>query len=98
MSATTARVLDATALAASIKASLAATIASLKVRGLAPGLGTILAGDDPASPAYVALKHRDCAEMGIASFRADLPASPSQADVLEAIDEFNANPEVDAFL
>ncbi len=98
MSATTAQVLDGTALAASIKASLAATIASLKERGIVPGLGTILVGDDPASATYVALKHRDCAEVGIASFRADLPASSSQTNVLQAIGEFNANPEVDAFL
>ncbi|HET6318240.1 MAG TPA: tetrahydrofolate dehydrogenase/cyclohydrolase catalytic domain-containing protein, partial [Chloroflexota bacterium] len=89
MSATTARVLDGTALAVSIKASLAETIGSLRERGVVPGLGTVLVGDDPASATYVALKHRDCAEVGIASFRADLPASSSQADVFEAIVEFN---------
>src|SRR5262249_27798608 len=68
MSASTAQVLDGTALATSIKASLATRIAQLKQHGVTPGLGTILVGDDPASATYVALKHRDSGEVGIASF------------------------------
>jgi methylenetetrahydrofolate dehydrogenase (NADP+) / methenyltetrahydrofolate cyclohydrolase len=98
MSATTARVLDGTALATSIKASLASRIAQLKQHGVTPGLGTILVGDDPASATYVALKHRDSEEVGIASFGRQLPATAKQADVLEAIHEFNTDPRIDAFL
>jgi methylenetetrahydrofolate dehydrogenase (NADP+)/methenyltetrahydrofolate cyclohydrolase len=61
-------------------------------------LGTILVGNDPASAAYVALKHQDCAEIGIASVGEHLPATATQADVLAAVARFNANPAVDAFL
>src|SRR6266511_5162688 len=98
MSSTMARVLDGTALAASIKASLTVTIGQLAARGVTPGLGTILVGDDPASATYVALKHRDCAEVGIASFGEHLPTTASQADVLEVIHAYNHNPAIDAFL
>jgi len=98
MSATTAQVLDGSALATSIKASLATRIAQLKQHGVTPGLGTILVGDDPASATYVALKHRDSGEVGIASFGKQLPATAKQADLLEAICEFNTDPRIDAFL
>jgi methylenetetrahydrofolate dehydrogenase (NADP+)/methenyltetrahydrofolate cyclohydrolase len=98
MSATTARTLDGSTLAASIKASLAETIASLAEHGITPGLGTILVGEDPASATYVSLKHRDSAEIGIASFRTELPASASQDDVLAAVAAYNDNAAVDAFL
>jgi len=98
MGATTAQVLDGTALATSIKASLATRIAQLKQHGVTPGLGTILVGDDPASATYVALKHRDSGEVGIASFGKQLPATAKQADLLEAICEFNTDPRIDAFL
>ena len=93
-----ARVLDGTALAASIKATLTVTITQLAARGVTAGLGTILVGDDPASATYVALKHRDCAEVGIASFGKHLPQTATQDDVLKAIREFNADPRIDAFL
>ena len=98
MSATTAQLLDGAALAASIKSTLAGQIEDLKRQGITPGLGTILVGDDPASATYVALKHRDSAEIGIASFDERLPASASQTDVLRVIQSFNQNPDIDAFL
>ncbi|MHB1489320.1 MAG: tetrahydrofolate dehydrogenase/cyclohydrolase catalytic domain-containing protein, partial [Cellulomonas sp.] len=88
----TARVLDGTATAAAIKAELAERVAALAARGVVPGLGTILVGDDPGSRAYVAGKHRDCAEVGIASIRVDLPADASQADVEAAVEQLNADP------
>ncbi len=56
-------------------------MAALADRGIVPGLGTVLVGDDPGSRAYVGGKHRDCAEVGIASLRHDLPADATQADV-----------------
>ncbi|MFO7252585.1 MAG: bifunctional methylenetetrahydrofolate dehydrogenase/methenyltetrahydrofolate cyclohydrolase [Actinomycetes bacterium] len=94
----TARILDGRATAAKIKADLTARVAALAERGLRPGLGTILVGDDPGSQAYVAGKHRDCAEVGIASIRVELPADASQADVEEAIDRLNADPACTGYL
>ncbi len=88
----TATILDGKATAAAVKRDLAATVAELRARGVVPGLGTILVGADPGSRAYVAGKHRDCAEVGIESIRIDLPETASQADVLAAVRELNADP------
>ena len=70
-----ARVLDGTATAAAIKAELKERVDRLREAGVVPGLGTILVGEDPGSVAYVAGKHRDCAEIGAESIRVDLPLS-----------------------
>jgi len=94
----TAILLDGAALAAKIRDELREDVEKLAAAGHRPGLGTILVGDDPASDRYVALKHQDCAEIGIASKGVHLPATASQAQVEEAIAAFNADPEVDAFL
>ncbi|MFD1506675.1 bifunctional methylenetetrahydrofolate dehydrogenase/methenyltetrahydrofolate cyclohydrolase [Georgenia yuyongxinii] len=94
----TARVLDGRATAATIKAELAQRVAGLAARGITPGLGTVLVGDDPGSRAYVAGKHRDCAEVGIASLREDLPASASQADVEAAVARLNADPACTGYI
>jgi methylenetetrahydrofolate dehydrogenase (NADP+)/methenyltetrahydrofolate cyclohydrolase len=85
----TATILDGKALAASIKGELATRVAALKGKGIAPGLGTVLVGDDPGSISYVAGKHRDCQEVGINSIRVDLKADASQADLLAAIKDLN---------
>lgn len=85
----TATILDGKALAATIKGQLAARVTSLKANGIAPGLGTVLVGDDPGSISYVAGKHRDCQEVGINSIRVDLKADASQADLLAAIKDLN---------
>ena len=74
----TAQILDGKALAATIKADLTERVAALKERGVTPGLGTVLVGDDPGSHAYVRGKHRDCAQVGIASIQVELPASTSR--------------------
>jgi methylenetetrahydrofolate dehydrogenase (NADP+)/methenyltetrahydrofolate cyclohydrolase len=84
--------LDGKALATKVKADLAKRVELLRAAGFAPGLGTMLIGDDPGSHAYVAGKHRDCAEVGIASVRADLPASATQADVMREVARLNADP------
>lgn len=84
--------LDGKALAAIVKADLAKRVEVLRAAGFTPGLGTMLIGDDPGSHAYVAGKHRDCAEVGIASVRADLPANASQADVMREVARLNADP------
>src|SRR5207245_690572 len=77
----TARLLDGRATAAVIKEDLARRVAALTRAGTVPGLGTVLVGDDPGSQVYVAGKHRDSAQVGIASIRRDLPASATQAEV-----------------
>jgi methylenetetrahydrofolate dehydrogenase (NADP+)/methenyltetrahydrofolate cyclohydrolase len=88
-----AQILDGKALATSIKKDLAVRTSALKAKGITPGLGTILVGDDPGSHSYVSGKHRDCQEVGINSIRVDLPATASQADVLAAINDLNAAQE-----
>ncbi|GII03463.1 bifunctional methylenetetrahydrofolate dehydrogenase/methenyltetrahydrofolate cyclohydrolase [Planobispora takensis] len=93
-----AQILDGKATAAKIKADLTARVAALKERGITPGLGTVLVGDDPGSQIYVAGKHRDCAEVGIASIRKDLPANATQAELDEVIDELNASPECTGYI
>lgn len=94
----TARVLDGTATAAAIKAELAARVAQLRGRGVEPGLGTILVGEDFGSQKYVAGKHRDCAEVGIRSIRIDLPAGATQADIEAAVDQLNADPACTGYI
>src|SRR4051794_30710411 len=87
----TAQILDGKATAATIKTELAERVRALAVRGITPGLGTLLVGEDPSSQAYVAGKHRDCAEVGIASLQRTLPADASQADVEAVVRELNAD-------
>jgi methylenetetrahydrofolate dehydrogenase (NADP+) / methenyltetrahydrofolate cyclohydrolase len=94
----TATILDGKATAATIKDELRARVAALSERGIRPGLGTVLVGDDPGSQAYVAGKHRDCAEVGIASIRRDLPATATQAEVEKVVAELNADPACTGFL
>ena len=94
----TATVLNGTATLAEIKRELTERVRELAARGVVPGLGTILVGDDPASRWYVGAKHRDCAEIGVASIRRDLPATATQAEVETVIDELNADPACTAFL
>lgn len=81
--------------ATTIKSELKVRVAALTKQ---PGLGTILVGDDPGSHAYVAGKHRDCAEIGINSIRIDLPDTASQKDVLSAIAELNSAPECTGYI
>src|SRR5690554_4205083 len=94
----TAQVLDGRATAATIKAELTERVAALRARGIEPGLGTVLVGDDPASRQYVAGKHRDCAEVGIASIRRDLPAATTQTELEVVIDNLNADTSVTGYI
>ena len=94
----TATILDGKATLAAIKSELKQRIETLRERGIVPGLGTVLVGDDPASHWYVNAKHKDCAEIGIASIRRDLPATATQAEVAAVVAELNADPECTAFL
>ncbi len=92
------QVLDGKATAAVIKAELAQRVAVLAQQGIVPGLGTLLVGEDPGSTWYVKGKHTDCAEVGIASIREDLPATATQAEVEAAVDRLNANPACTGFI
>lgn len=94
----TARILDGKATASAIKAELAVRVAALRERGVVPGLGTVLVGDDPGSQSYVKMKHRDCAEVGITSLRVDLPAEASDADVRSALAELNSDPACTGYI
>ncbi len=94
----TAQLLDGNALLDATKADLAPRIEKLLDRGVTPGLGTILVGDDPNSAAYVERKHRNCEEMGITSFHRALPATATQDELHATIRAFNDNPQVDSFL
>jgi len=90
-----AQILDGKATARAIKTELAAQVAKMSIK---PGLGTVLVGDDPGSHSYVSGKHRDCAEVGIASLRVDLPETASQADVLAAIKDLNNAKECTGYI
>jgi len=93
-----AQILDGKALASTIKSELAARTSALKAKGITPGLGTVLVGDDPGSHSYVSGKHRDCAEVGITSIRIVLPATASQADVIAAINDLNSAKECTGYI
>ncbi len=93
-----ARVLDGKATLATIKQELTGRVAALAERGIVPGLGTVLVGDDPGSAWYVGAKHKDCAEIGVRSIRRDLPATASLEEVFAVVDELNADPACTGFL
>jgi len=93
-----ATVLDGRATKDAIYGELEPRVAALRDRGVTPGLGTVLVGDDPGSQAYVRMKHNDSAKVGINSIRRDLPGDISQADLEAVIDELNADPACHAYL
>ena len=90
-----AQILDGKALALKIKSEIAAKVKKLE---RPPGLGTILVGTDPGSLSYVAGKHRDCAEVGIASIRIDLPATASESEILAAVAQLNNDANCTGFI
>ncbi|MGH3355102.1 MAG: bifunctional methylenetetrahydrofolate dehydrogenase/methenyltetrahydrofolate cyclohydrolase [Nocardioidaceae bacterium] len=94
----TAQILDGRATATAIKGELTQRVDKLRARGVVPGLGTVLVGDDPGSRTYVTGKHRDCAEIGIESIRVDLPGDATQGDVEEAVAGLNADPRCTGYL
>jgi len=91
-------ILDGKAQATIIKNDLSKRISVLKEKGINPGLGTILVGEDPGSHAYVGGKHRDCAEVGINSIRIDLPSNATQQQVTEAITQLNTDSNCTGFI
>ena len=93
-----ARIIDGKKTAEDIRRELGARTASLKERGLIPGLAVILVGEDPASVSYVTGKERSCAELGIASLGRHLPADTSEAALIDLIKSYNADPAVHGIL
>lgn len=93
-----AQLLEGKVVAAAVFEDLAKRISVLKEKGVTPGLGTILVGDDAPSQGYVRLKHKTSAEIGLASFRKDIPSTASQADLMQAVQDFNNDPKVHSFL
>jgi methylenetetrahydrofolate dehydrogenase (NADP+)/methenyltetrahydrofolate cyclohydrolase len=93
-----AQILDGTAIASAMKSDLAIRVAALKAKGITPGLGTVLVGDDPGSVSYVNGKHRDCKEVGINSIRFDLPNDATEKDVLAAIADLNGSKECTGYI
>jgi methylenetetrahydrofolate dehydrogenase (NADP+)/methenyltetrahydrofolate cyclohydrolase len=91
-------VLDGRRAASAIKADLKGRVAALRSRGINPGLGTVLVGQDPGSLIYVAGKHRDCAEIEIGSIRHDLPGDASQSQVLDVVGALNADPACTGYI
>ncbi|MFH0242727.1 bifunctional methylenetetrahydrofolate dehydrogenase/methenyltetrahydrofolate cyclohydrolase [Streptomyces sp. HK10] len=94
----TAQILDGKATAAAIKTELAARVEALRARGIQPGLGTLLVGDDVGSQKYVAGKHRDCAQVGIASIQRELPGTASQEDIEAVVRELNEDPACTGYI
>lgn len=92
------RLIDGKSIAAAVRAELAAKAASLRARGIVPGLAVVLVGDNPASVSYVTAKEKACAETGIASFPHHLPAGTTQAELLALIARLNADPAVHGIL
>jgi methylenetetrahydrofolate dehydrogenase (NADP+) / methenyltetrahydrofolate cyclohydrolase len=93
-----AQLLDGNAFLEAAKADLTERVKRLGDRGITPGLGTILVGDDESSAVYVRLKHENSGEIGIASFGRELPATVTQEELFDTIGEYNENAEIDAFL
>lgn len=94
----TAKILDGKATAAAIKAELADRVATLKSRGIIPGIATVLVGADPASQLYVGMKHKQSEAIGMNSIQRELPADATQEQVEAVIDELNADPSCHGYI
>jgi len=93
-----ARIIDGKQIAEAMRAEIRAEVEKLKVRGIVPGLGVILVGEDPASKSYVTAKEKACAEAGIYSDDNRVPASTSQADLMKHIQRMNHDPKINGIL
>ena len=91
-------ILDGEAVAARVRAEVTDRVERLRGEGVSVGLGTVLVGDDQPSERYVALKHEDCAKVGMISVGEHLPASATQVEVEDVIRRFNADPQINAYL
>ncbi|TVR59086.1 MAG: bifunctional methylenetetrahydrofolate dehydrogenase/methenyltetrahydrofolate cyclohydrolase FolD [Spirochaetaceae bacterium] len=94
----TGAIIDGTQIGEQIRAELHDRVAELVTQGFRPGLGVILVGDDPASAAYVRMKERRCADLGMHSDNTTLPSDASERDVIAAVDRLNRSPDVHGIL
>lgn len=94
----TARILDGKDISQGMRQELVAAVASLRERGVTPGLGVLLVGDNPASRSYVTAKEKACGEIGLHSEEVCLPASASLDQILEVVRRFNETPTIDGIL
>lgn len=93
-----ARIIDGKAIAAKIRAEVAAGVLELKTKGVTPGLAVVLVGDDPASRLYVTMKEKACREAGIFSEGYNLPAEISETELLDLVDKLNSDPRIHGIL
>ena len=94
----TARILDGKVIAQEMREELTRDVASLKTRGVVPGLGVLLVGDNPASRSYVTGKEKACGEVGIFSSEILLPATASRQEILDVVHRFNEDPKIHGIL
>ena len=94
----TAKIIDGKQIAADMRAKLRTDVATLAKKGVVPGLGVILVGDDPASKSYVTSKEKDCEEVGIYSDDNRLSASISQKELMAHINRLNKDPRIHGIL
>lgn len=93
-----AKIIDGKQIAADMRAELKEEAAKLKEKGIVPGLGVVLVGDDPASQSYVTAKERACEEIGIYSDDNRLPADTAQEDLIVLINRMNADARINGIL
>ncbi len=95
----TAQNIDGTLISKTVRSEVAARVKARTEAGLrAPGLAVVLVGEDPASQVYVGSKRRACEEVGFVSKSFDLPATASESELLELVDQLNQDPEIDGIL
>jgi methylenetetrahydrofolate dehydrogenase (NADP+)/methenyltetrahydrofolate cyclohydrolase len=92
------KLIDGRVVADKVYADLRKEIARLKMRGFTPGLAVVLVGDNPASRAYVRSKDKMCRELGLHSVKLELPASTSQDELLQRVEELNRDPAIHGIL
>jgi len=93
-----AKILDGKAISAEIRAEIKEQVSELKEKGIVPGLGVLLVGDDPASRSYVTAKERACEEAGIYSKEIKLPATASHAEILQVVEDYNTDDRINGIL
>jgi methylenetetrahydrofolate dehydrogenase (NADP+) / methenyltetrahydrofolate cyclohydrolase len=94
----TAKIIDGTRVAKSIKEEVAAEVARQRVRGLRPGLAAVLVGNDPASQIYVSNKVKTCGELGLYSEKIELPETTTTGELLALVHDLNSREEIDGIL
>ena len=92
------QIIDGRAVAEKVYTELCSEIASLKTRGITPGLAVVLVGNDPASRAYVRSKDKMCRELGLHSVKLELPEETTQAELIARVDELNRDPAIHGIL